>query len=147
MSALSSESSSSGLSSQSPDRSASSDLSDARLAQADSDYSLVQSPMPVQPRHAQRRNVVTASPLLAVPAATGGVSAAVSAAAESKEKERASRQQRDDDDLRVRYSQLKKNFKKQSEELDKTTKQCVNTMTNSARKWADDAVHQLRLSD
>jgi chromosome segregation ATPase len=76
------------------------------------DTSLFQSPAPVI-RHSSRRAPMASPPLMSpitAPAAATSSSSTSSAP-------------RTEDDLHMRYSQLKKNFKKQAEELEKTTRE------------------------
>jgi hypothetical protein len=127
MSALSDQTSSSGGSGGSPDRSGSND--DINDLSAAGDSSLFQSP----PIKHSRRAVALSPPLVSPIAASGAgaaSAAASSSAAAAASSAAAARQQasvaarlEEASDLSLRYSQLKKNFRKQSEELEKTTKE------------------------
>lgn len=104
--------SSDGSSTASPDLS-SADTSEANLLDSQDvssiggDISLARSPLPIARRSAPPPATSSSS----------GVSGSLGPA-ESKSQERSDR----NDDLRIKYEQLKKNFRKQGEELERTTK-------------------------
>lgn len=67
--------------------------------------------------------VLSPSPTAPAPSASAGAAKPSSSRERSASRRRGDRDAEKEGDLRMRYDQLKKNFRKQGEELDKTTKQ------------------------